>query len=188
MGDETQALVPREVYALARRETPALATRQERRFYRKLRDRVCKWAREKRFSPQALDYLLAAPDLFVLLARLALDSRVPPRAKAKLGAGLVYFVSPIDLIPDLVPGWGFMDDVAVAAWTIYTLTKSLNAVDPAVLRDHWEGGDDVLDRIADIVARTEAVLGTSFQFVVSALRELRGSMFRDFQAPPPDHQ
>ena len=28
-------------------------------------------------------------------------------------AGLLYFVSPIDLIPDFIPGIGFLDDIAI---------------------------------------------------------------------------
>ncbi len=34
-----------------------------------------------------------------------------------LGA-LIYFVSPVDLIPDMIPGVGYVDDAAVIAFAL----------------------------------------------------------------------
>ena len=39
---------------------------------------------------------------------------------------LVYFVMPIDLIPDAVAGLGFADDAAVIAWTIQALREEID--------------------------------------------------------------
>jgi uncharacterized membrane protein YkvA (DUF1232 family) len=41
------------------------------------------------------------------------DPRVPARYKVIILAGLLYLVSPIDAIPDVIPGIGFADDAAV---------------------------------------------------------------------------
>jgi uncharacterized membrane protein YkvA (DUF1232 family) len=41
-------------------------------------------------------------------------------------AGLIYLVSPIDLIPDFLPG-GYIDDVAVLGWVIRSINEELNA-------------------------------------------------------------
>ncbi|WP_339833867.1 YkvA family protein [uncultured Parvibaculum sp.] len=43
----------------------------------------------------------------------ARDPKTPMRVKATLLAALAYFVTPVDLIPDLVAAFGFTDDAAV---------------------------------------------------------------------------
>ena len=41
-------------------------------------------------------------------------------------AAIVYFINPIDLIPDFIPGIGFLDDAAVIALTITYVRKELD--------------------------------------------------------------
>ena len=48
-----------------------------------------------------------------LVFRLMLDRRVPLRLKLLLPAALVYFISPIDLVPDIVPLLTHIDDAIV---------------------------------------------------------------------------
>ncbi len=45
--------------------------------------------------------------------RLMLDPRVPLWVTAIVPASLVYLISPIDFIPDVIPGLGQLDDLAV---------------------------------------------------------------------------
>lgn len=40
-------------------------------------------------------------------------------------AAMLYFVIPADLIPDILLGFGFVDDVALLAWTINSLDGEL---------------------------------------------------------------
>ncbi|WMJ73572.1 DUF1232 domain-containing protein [Cytophagaceae bacterium ABcell3] len=40
-------------------------------------------------------------------------------------AALVYLVSPYDLIPDKVPFWGAIDDIAVLMWFIKTINEEV---------------------------------------------------------------
>jgi uncharacterized membrane protein YkvA (DUF1232 family) len=42
-------------------------------------------------------------------------------------AGLMYFLSPLDAIPDFIPVFGMLDDIAVLAWVMKTLDDELNA-------------------------------------------------------------
>lgn len=42
-------------------------------------------------------------------------------------AGLIYFVSPLDAIPDFIPGLGLVDDLAVLAWVMKTWGGELEA-------------------------------------------------------------
>lgn len=42
-------------------------------------------------------------------------------------ASIIYFVSPIDLIPDFIIGLGFIDDATLLAWTIKTCASDVAA-------------------------------------------------------------
>ena len=55
-----------------------------------------------------------------LLYYVLTDSRIPLRVKGIILAALVYLVSPLDLMPDLVPLLGFTDDFA-AIMAVVTL-------------------------------------------------------------------
>jgi uncharacterized membrane protein YkvA (DUF1232 family) len=48
----------------------------------------------------------------------AIDKRTPLKVRGTLLAALVYFITPIDLIPDFLTGIGFTDDAAVLATAI----------------------------------------------------------------------
>ena len=80
------------------------------------------------------------PDQVVLVRRLLIDPRVRWRHRLVLWGLLAYLVSPIDLVPDFIPGLGQLDDVLVAALVLGWLRRSLEA-----------GG------MADDVARRRAV-------------------------------
>ena len=94
------------------------------------------------------EYALLAPRLARLLARLMRDPRVPARNKAILVVTLGYLVSPIDIIPDVIPAVGQLDDLIIAA---FALDHLLNRVPPEVLKDHWDGDEDVLEVVRNIV-------------------------------------
>ena len=104
-------------------------------FYQKLRKDVKRWIndnldKENKWS----DYVLAAPDLFHLLCKLSVDKEVPANKKIKLLAGIAYFISPIDLLPELFLGpLGYLDDISIAA---YILNDTINEVDPQIVRKH----------------------------------------------------
>jgi uncharacterized membrane protein YkvA (DUF1232 family) len=42
-----------------------------------------------------------------------------------LVAAVVYFVMPVDLVPDFILGFGLLDDAAILAWTLRTLNQDL---------------------------------------------------------------
>ncbi len=56
----------------------------------------------------------------------ALDPDVPFRVRATLLGALVYFVSPIDAIPDMLLGIGFSDDVTVLMGAIALVASHIN--------------------------------------------------------------
>ncbi|MFN2431793.1 MAG: YkvA family protein [Gemmatimonadota bacterium] len=107
--------------------------------------------REERSLAQEL--LMLLPN-FVRLARgLLTDRRVPARRKLLLAGLVAYLVSPIDVIPDFIPGLGQMDDLLVVVLVLHGL---LSSVDEEVLLEHWQGRPDVIlliRRAAQVFAR-----------------------------------
>jgi uncharacterized membrane protein YkvA (DUF1232 family) len=94
------------------------------------------------------EYALLAPRLVRLVWRLARDPRVPPRTKAMLFVLVGYLASPVDLIPDFIAGLGQVDDLVVAA---FALDQILNRVPDEVVREHWDGDEDILEIVRNIL-------------------------------------
>ena len=105
---------------------------------------------EETDSPQTQikEYLLLAPRIAKLLWRLARDPRVPARSKATLLILGVYLASPVDFIPDFIPGIGQLDDLFIAA---FALDQMLNRVPQEVVLDHWDGDEDILKVVKEIL-------------------------------------
>lgn len=52
---------------------------------------------------------------------------IRPKSMISIVAGLMYFLSPLDAIPDFIPVFGMIDDIAVLAWIMKTLDDELSA-------------------------------------------------------------
>lgn len=52
---------------------------------------------------------------------------LPKRSLVAIVAALLYFLDPLDLIPDFIPLLGFADDAAVLLWVASRLRKDLDA-------------------------------------------------------------
>lgn len=127
-------------------------------FYQRLRERVNTWAAREGKDSTVLRYVLMAPDFFHLLCKLLLDHRVPGGEKAKIGAAVVYFISPLDVIPEgLIGPAGYVDDIALAAYVLNSIVKS---VDPEVLKEHWAGDGDVLKNVREILNVADELVGS----------------------------
>jgi len=127
-------------------------------FYQKLRMDIREWLQTKTGrSSKWSEYILLAPDLFHLLAKLAMDKNVPSGEKAKIAGALAYFVSPIDLLPEALLGpIGYLDDVALAA---YVINSVMQKCDPGIITRHWAGEQDVLVVVRQIVDVAADMLG-----------------------------
>ena len=95
------------------------------------------------------EYAMAAPHLLKLLGRLLRDPRVPARSKAVFVFTIGYLVSPIDALPDFLPGGvGRVDDIVLIA---FALDQILNRIEPDIVREHWDGNEDVLELVQHIL-------------------------------------
>ena len=51
--------------------------------------------------------------------------QIPWKSMSLIIAAVLYFVSPIDAIPDFIPGLGFLDDAFVIAWVMRQVRKDV---------------------------------------------------------------
>ena|SRR5437868_5932867 len=128
-------------------------------------------------------FVMFLPNLVLLLGRLLRDATVPTAEKALFAAAIVYVISPIDLIPDVFPFIGQVDDLYVVA---LVLLRLVNRTDESVVRRHWSGGGDIValaDSIANIapkfLPRRISRVITSRVALAPAGKILRGITNRD---------
>lgn len=127
-------------------------------FYQKMRESILTWLKGKGVNYKFAAYLLAAPDLFHLLCKLAIDKDVPVNEKALLAGAIVYFISPVDLLPEALTGpLGYIDDVAVAAFVV---NRIINKINPEIVRRNWAGDEDILDLIQQILQVADEMIGS----------------------------
>jgi uncharacterized membrane protein YkvA (DUF1232 family) len=82
------------------------------------------------------------PAYVKLLGRLLVDRRVARLDKALVLAAIAYIVSPLDLIPDLIPFLGEIDDLFLL---VLALQRLIGNSGRRVLLDHWTGDPAELD-------------------------------------------
>jgi len=58
----------------------------------------------------------------------AMDSATPMRVRGMLLAALAYFIMPIDVIPDIVAGLGFADDMALLTAVVGLVSANITPV------------------------------------------------------------
>jgi uncharacterized membrane protein YkvA (DUF1232 family) len=173
-SDPTTMSSPDDELTTAMTESAAAAgpvTRERaERFYDRLRERIHSYVEGKgAIAEKSTGLLLLVPDIFILLWRLTTDSRVNGKNKVLLGSGLAYYFFPLDIVPELLLGpIGFADDLVFG---VYILNKLLADTDPAILREHWSGSEDVLQSI-------QRVLGAADNLVAGDLMDKLKKMMK----------
>jgi uncharacterized membrane protein YkvA (DUF1232 family) len=81
------------------------------------------------------------PDCAILLGRLLADARLPRARRLALAGALAYLAFPLDLVPDLIPVAGQLDDALVVALALRGIVR---AAGPDLLRRHWPGPETSL--------------------------------------------
>jgi len=115
--------------------------------------------------------LLFIPNLILLCGRLMVDPRVPTKERILVAGAIVYAFMPFDLIPDMLPFIGQIDDSYLIALSLLRLTT---VTDPNVVREHWRGGGDVVELIGAVAMIASKLLPKKIRRVLTAHVESTG--------------
>lgn len=98
------------------------------------------------------------PKYLALAKGLVTDPGVPKKSKALLGLGGAYALSPIDLVPGIIPVAGQLDDAYVL---LYGLKKCLGSLPEAMAASHLEQAgvsmQDIDDDLALVVSLAKRI-------------------------------
>lgn len=84
----------------------------------------------------AMPLLRLVPDVLRLVRRLMADPTTPTPVRLALGGLLVWIISPIDLLPEFLPGIGPLDDIVVSVLVLRWAGRRLGR---ERLREQWPG-------------------------------------------------
>lgn len=107
--------------------------------------------------------IMLIPNFLKLLYRLFKDSRVPMAEKAMLVGAIAYVVSPLDLLPDVIPFIGQVDDLYLIGLVMLRL---LARTDDDVIQEHWDGRGDLASLVNKIVRAAQFVLPKKMQRIL----------------------
>src|SRR4029453_278525 len=124
---------------------------------------------------------LFIPNMLLLCARLLTDSRVPATERALVAGAIIYALIPFDLIPDMIPFAGQVDDAYLSA---LTLRRLMERTDPKVVREHWRGGGDVVELIGAAALVAAKFLPQRIRRVLSARVDVAPGKLEDLKSIP----
>ena len=127
--------------------------------------------------------LLFIPNMFVLCVRLLADSRVPTTERALVAGAIVYALVPLDLIPDMLPFVGQIDDAYLIA---LSLLRLMERTDPKIVREHWKGGGDIVELIGTAAMMAAKFLPKPIRRVLTSRVEATGGLAKPLLVAPPE--
>jgi len=148
-------------------------------FYDRLRERVARASERRggRIGGSAADALLLVPDIFILMARLALDRSLPQSSRILFAGALAYFLLPTDLFPEAFVGvGGFIDDLVIG---VTVLSHAFGDELHTYTDRHWSGSRDLARVVGDVSATAESLLGGKIYRRLQNLLASRGILIRD---------
>ena len=129
---------------------------QAQDYYTRVREKIVRWAEGAGADRDITGYVLLIPDLMALFVRLMADPRVAPALKFEIAAASAYIISPLDLLPEIALGpAGLIDDSIVAVIALNRVVKMMGQAGEDVLRQHWNGSEDILKVIQDLLDRAD---------------------------------
>ena len=124
------------------------------------------------------------PNFLKLLYRLFKDPRAPLAEKALLAGTIIYVVSPLDFIPDVIPFIGQVDDLYLVALVVLRLLSRTNE---EVLREHWDGEGDLVTLVGRIERAARYILPRKIRRIllgrVEIAPQIKGGLFASPAAP-----
>jgi uncharacterized membrane protein YkvA (DUF1232 family) len=96
----------------------------------------------RRLAARELAALL--PNLVRMCRTLLRDPRVPRGSKVVVGLAVIWFASPIDLVPEFIPVLGPLDDALLVALVVRHLVRRAGR---DVVAEAWPGDSATLERM-----------------------------------------
>jgi uncharacterized membrane protein YkvA (DUF1232 family) len=121
-----------------------------------------------------VESLTLLPDLFHLSLNLLLDKCVPTENKGALVAVLIYVLSPVDFLPDILPITGWVDDLVVL---VIGLNKFLETDKPevrAAVQRHWAGTGEAIGLVKHLLS----VADEAVEFLPKKLMRMMKDIFK----------
>jgi uncharacterized membrane protein YkvA (DUF1232 family) len=109
--------------------------------------------------------LLFIPNLILLCGRLIIDPRVPAKERLLVAGAIIYAIIPLDLIPDMLPFVGQIDDAYLIS---LTLLRLMSNTDPKIVREHWNGGGDIVELVGSMAGIAAKLLPEKIRRVLTA--------------------
>jgi uncharacterized membrane protein YkvA (DUF1232 family) len=129
---------------------------QAQDFYQRVRSKIVRWAEGAGAGRDVTKYILLIPDIMALFVRLMGDARVSAALKAEIAAASAYIIIPIDLMPEAVMGpAGLIDDAIVGMIALNRVVKAMGQAGEDVLRQYWDGDEDILHVMEDLLQRAD---------------------------------
>jgi len=122
------------------------------------------------------------PNFLKLLYRLFKDPRAPLAEKTLLAGTIVYVISPLDFIPDVIPFIGQVDDLYLVSLVVLRLLSRTNG---DVLREHWDGGGDLAALVSGIEKAARYLLPRTVQRILLGRVEIAPQVKGGLLASPP---
>ncbi len=97
-----------------------------------------------RFPSNLQIIIFFVPDVFALLINIIRDNRVKLTTKLKTVLGMLYLIVPHDLIPDYIPGIGWIDDIIIFLVVMKFIFDAVSDEGTQILQEHWAGKRDTL--------------------------------------------
>jgi uncharacterized membrane protein YkvA (DUF1232 family) len=102
-----------------------------------------------------------------------IDPRVPVTERVLVAGAILYAFIPFDLIPDILPFVGQIDDAYLVA---LSLLRLMTVTDPLVVREHWRGGGDVVELVGATALVARKLLPPKIRRVLTAHVEVKSSL------------
>jgi len=122
--------------------------------------------------------LLFIPNLILLCGRLIIDPRVPAKERLLVAGAIIYAVIPLDLIPDMLPFVGQIDDAYLIS---LTLLRLMSNTDPKIVREHWSGGGDIVELVGSMAGIAAKLLPQKIRRVLTARVESSSRSRKDLK-------
>ena len=122
--------------------------------------------------------LLFIPNLILLCGRLIIDPRVPAKERLLVAGAIIYAVIPLDLIPDMLPFVGQIDDAYLIS---LTLLRLMSNTDPKIVREHWNGGGDIMELVGSMAGIAAKLLPEKIRRVLTARVESSNRSRKDLR-------